>query len=248
MVDLRTAAELYSFRNVERVVTAGTSGGSPSAAGLAAIEAKLNSANALFAARRHQEALRDYRATGSLVFRQLMPSGPRVGIKLPIDPQLFENLLSMWVEWLNVLPIIQPASGLAPRDPVDPVALAIEAKYEQVGLRSTDITAAGAGAIADLQTAQALETVGNVQAAEFYLARAREDAAGRPSSRSLPVAPVPESPAPYTSAGSGARSSPVRSTEPSLGPPSVSRLASPAAREPSTRSSPRCGRAHSWVS
>lgn len=80
----------------------------------------------------------------------------------------------MSVEWMNVLPVTQPVVGARPRVLVDPTAFGPAAKFDQVGLRSTEISAAGAaGAVADFQLGTALEGAGNPKAAQFFLDRAR---------------------------------------------------------------------------
>ena len=205
IVDLRIAPELYSFRTVERVVGSALQANTPSAAALAAIEAKLTDANADYSARRYQDALREYRETASLVYQQLNPSAPAGGADVSFDPKLFDSLFSMSVEWMNVLPVTQPVVGARPRVPVDPAAFGPAAKFDQVGLRSTELSAAGAaGAVADFQMATALDGAGNPKAAQFFLERART--ASPNLTKTLEggggaAAPAPPQPAPAASGG-----------------------------------------------
>src|SRR4051794_20613308 len=174
MPDLRIAADLYSFRFTDRVFGSAFQPATPSAAALAAIEAKLTAANADYAARRYQAALQEYRDTASLVWQQLNPNAPGGSRVASLDPRLFGSLFSMALEWMNVLPVTQPVAGVRPRDPVDPAILAEAARFDNVGLRSTAISAGGgAGAVADYQTGELLEAGGNDKAAAFFLDRAR---------------------------------------------------------------------------
>jgi hypothetical protein len=175
MATTRFAENLYSFRMTKPIFGTVPEPFDPVSAALAAIEAKLAEADTLFLARKYREAVPVYREAEALVFKQLHPPAPSVITEAPRDPELFTPLLSMAVEWMNILSVNEPIGAARPRERVDPALLGKAAKLDGLGLRS-NVLASGdnADALADFQMSRALAGQGNDKASAFFLDRARQ--------------------------------------------------------------------------
>jgi hypothetical protein len=177
MAPVKHAANLYSFRTRDRAFGTVFQPDSPSAAALAAIDAKVANAHGAYLDRRFSDAIRAYGEARSLIFAQLHPGASGPGGKVSIEPALFTPMLSMALEWMNVLPVDAPVAAVRPREPVDPAELGDIIKFDAVGLRSTKLSADGAAdAAADFSLGRTLQDAGNEKAARFFLDRARQNA------------------------------------------------------------------------
>jgi hypothetical protein len=167
---------LYSFQPREMLTELVRA--QPELAPLAAIQAKLVEAAALADARRYQAAIVAYQAAQGMIFGHLTartPLGSSSVNDLPMTRDLFEPLLSAAAEWLNVLPVTQPPPVVRPRIAVDEDLLAQAAPLVQTGLFSAELsTSAAIKSSADFQLAALMESAGNVNAAQFFRARAQE--------------------------------------------------------------------------
>jgi hypothetical protein len=112
-------ANIYSFRAVDRVFGTAFQAGTAAGAALAAIDATLAAAHAAHLDRRYADAVRGYTDVRSLVYAQLNP-GAGGSRRVALDPKLFEPLLSLSVEWMNVLPVSAPVAAVRPREEIDP--------------------------------------------------------------------------------------------------------------------------------
>jgi receptor-binding and translocation channel-forming TcA subunit of Tc toxin len=177
MATVKRAANLYSFRTRDRVFGTVFQPDSPSAAALAAIDTKVADAHNAYLDRRFSDAIRAYSEARSLIFTQLHPGASGPSGMVSIDPALFTPMLSMALEWMNVLPVEAPVAAVRPREPVDPATLGDVIKFDAVGLRSTELSAHGAAdAVADFSLGRTLHDAGNEKAGQFFLDRARQNA------------------------------------------------------------------------
>src|SRR5215469_9964997 len=96
-------SQIYSFRYTTGVFTTVFQPDTPAASALAAIEAKLTEGHADFLAGQYQPAIDAYNQAASLIYGQLHP--PAIGGTgtISINPGLFAPLLSLGLEWMNVL-------------------------------------------------------------------------------------------------------------------------------------------------
>lgn len=173
------AENYYSFRDTAFAINPSLVAQSPSQATLAAIEAKLVEANNDFLGRRYQEAIIAYNQAAVLIYAQIRPAFPTniyVDYEaLPRDPGLFDPLLSASLEWMNIVPIHNPAPGVGPRVPVERGLLGETIKFEKAGVVSTRLSDERAiNASADFQLAQSFTESGNTKAADFFNKRATD--------------------------------------------------------------------------
>jgi hypothetical protein len=181
-------SQLYSFRYTTGVFTTVFQPDTPAAAALAAIEAKLTEGHADFLAGQYQPAIDAYHQAAALIYGQLHPQAIGGTGTISISPVLFSPMLSLGLEWMNVLAPTVPVAASRPRilpapPPADPApahagaAQTDTAPADVLGLRSQLIDqGSNADAAADWQYSQYLQAQANPQAAQFYLARAEKTA------------------------------------------------------------------------
>ncbi len=169
-------SQLYSFRYTTGVFTTVFQPDTPAAAALAAIEAKLTEGHADFLAGQYQPAIDAYHQGASLIYGQLHPQAVGGTGTISISPVLFRPMLSLGLEWMNVLAPTVPVAATRPRILADP-APADAAPADVLGLRSQVVDqGSNADAAADWQYSQYLQGQANPKAAQFYLARAEKTA------------------------------------------------------------------------
>jgi hypothetical protein len=202
MVAIRFAEDFYSFRSYSPVFGGLTAPPAPSEAALAAIDAKLVEASNLFYARKYSAAIDAYNLAAQLIWAQIRPAfqGGIVDIgALSFDQRLFDPMLSLGAEWLNVLPPHEPDPVPRPRLAVPNEALGKAAELERLGLTSALLhDDQSVSAAADLQLANALRGEGNTKAAIFFDTRAR--ASDDHLVQMFAETPVPEAVLPQPSA------------------------------------------------
>lgn len=179
-------SQLYSFRYTTGVFTTVFQPDTPAAAALAAIEAKLTEGHADFLAGQYQPAIDAYHQGASLIYGQLHPQAVGGTGTISISPVLFSPMLSLGLEWMNVLAPTVPVAATRPRILADPApadaapadaAPADPAPADVLGLRSQVVDqGSNADAAADWQYSQYLQGQANPKAAQFYLARAEKTA------------------------------------------------------------------------
>jgi hypothetical protein len=167
----------YSFRPVTMVVDQQ----SPDQAALSAIEQKLTEASQDFYQRRYQDAIQAYQDASALIFAQLDPGFTFVAgqvnpaIRFSRDPSLFDPLLSVALEWLNVQPVHQPMAAVRPRVPVNTAAFGSDiAKLDAVGVVSSQLTSAAAlQTVADWEQSITYANQKNQAQVQFFSSRAQ---------------------------------------------------------------------------
>jgi hypothetical protein len=151
----------YSFQRVKETV-----GVKPvSASVLLRVHQQLVEASRAFVGRRYIDAIALYQEVRQLLWTQLFPTTPLIESDA-WQIELFVPLVSYGGEWLNVLPVEQPVTGVRPR---------VEVPADtgpRLGLTSGAIDADGISAIADLEAADLLNAQGNAEAARFFRDRA----------------------------------------------------------------------------
>jgi len=167
----------YSFRYPRPVLDATTTGSSPEAATLANIEALLTSANQNYWQRQYNTAIDFYNRAAAAIYAIIDPSfvatGP-VRQPLPSSPLLLPGLLSAAAEYLNVLPINQPAAAPRARIAIDPSLLSGMAVLDSAGINSAQIsTVAAKSAVANLALANSYTALGMTKTAAFYRQQAQ---------------------------------------------------------------------------
>lgn len=136
---------------------------------LARVEALLIDAGNAFRARRYRDAIDSYEAVQALVWAQLFPARGILSAEGLAASNLFEPLVSVAGDWLNVLPVETPKIGVHPRVDFD-----VDAP-EQLGLLGSGLRGRGPAAVARLHTAALLRAAGDP--------RRTASATSRPSSR-----------------------------------------------------------------
>jgi Tc toxin complex TcA C-terminal TcB-binding domain len=112
--------------------------------------------------------------------------------QLSRDPALFDPLLSVGLEWMNVLPVHQPSTVVRPRIQVDPAVLNKTARLDKIGVLSLALGSdEEMNATADWQLAQAYTHQGYTAPAAFFLDRARATDEGITAILEASVAPAP---------------------------------------------------------
>lgn len=176
-VAIEFAENLYSFRKFEPIYEFIVQPKTPDEKALAAIEAKLIDANQKFMAREYQAAVTSYQEAQALIYSQLnprFPPGRFVDFLYPQGPKIFDSLLSLSLEYMNVLPVQSPVDFVRPRVPLDATAVGSAAGIEKLGLQSKMLAGASAlDTISDLQLAKRMREAGNTKAADFFANRAR---------------------------------------------------------------------------
>lgn len=177
MASLKYAENYYTFRNTAKVIGTIISSSSAEEAALEAIEAKLVEANNDYLSRKYQDAIDAYKEAEALIYAQLDPKYPPVrvpGVTLSRDPRLFDPLLSVALEWMNILPVRQSLTSVRPRVLPDATLFGDAAQLDQSGLVNSKLaTTAAANASADWQLAKTFTEMGNVKAATFFSNRAK---------------------------------------------------------------------------
>jgi hypothetical protein len=170
------AENLYSFRRTSSLISISIQPPTPTSQQLAAIDDKVTEAHNLFLGGRNQGAIDAYNQAASLIFRFLSPDFPlMLGITPPLHPALFDPLLSLAGEWLNMLPVPSPDAVVLPRLQPDPAVLGGDAKFAGIGLGShTFENPAQKSAAADMSVAQRFLADGNEGAARFFRERAQQ--------------------------------------------------------------------------
>ncbi len=164
---------------------------------LARIEQLLVGAATAKRERRYLEAIDDYNSARNLIWAQLFPATMYDEVRA-VTLDLTRSLASYAGEWMNVLPVETAAAGVRPRE-----VLAID-PGPALGLRSSAVTAAGAGAAADLTLANTLAADGNLQSAAFFRQRAQATAPDLVSQLSAPAgSATPANPAAPVAGGLG---------------------------------------------
>lgn len=108
-------SQLYSFRYTTGVFTTVFQPDTPAAAALAAIEAKLTEGHADFLAGQYQPAIDAYHQAASLIYGQLHPQAVGGTGTISISPVPFSPMLSLGLEWMNVLAPTVPVAATRPR-------------------------------------------------------------------------------------------------------------------------------------
>lgn len=189
----------YSFRREISVLATVVDGDDDAATRtLRQIEALLLEAGNQFRDRRYLSAVDAYQRARELLWGQLFPTHT-LDEKLAIQVDLLRPLVSYAAEWLNVLPVETAVAGVRPREQV-----ALPAAPD-LGLRSARVGTVGAQAAADLQLASTLEAKGNASAAQFFRARAQQQAPElvRALENAVTAAPSPAPEPPPTGVGAG---------------------------------------------
>jgi len=174
-------SQLYSFRYTTGVFTTVFQPDTPAAAALAAIEAKLTEGHADFLGGQYQPAIDAYNQAASLIYGQLHPQAIGGTGAISISPVLFTPLLSLGLEWMNVLAPTVPVAATRPRIVADvapaDAAPAGATSADVLGLRSQIVDqGSNADAAADWQYSQVLHAQANPKAAQFFLTRAEKTA------------------------------------------------------------------------
>jgi hypothetical protein len=174
---LKFAENYYSFRKYDTLYYKLVQPKTPDETALAAIEAKLVSANNLFAARQYQAAIDAYHEAQGLIYAQLDTSfqiGKYQAFPYPMAPGLFDSVLSLGVEYMNVITLQGPLSTVRPRVALDANQIAQARVMDQTGLAATQFTAPAANdTLADFQLSARLKAAGNNTASDFFLNRAK---------------------------------------------------------------------------
>jgi hypothetical protein len=194
-------SQLYSFHYTVPVFGTVFQPGTPAAGALAAIENQLTEGRTDFLAGQYQQAIGAYRQAASLIYGQLYPPAAGGTSPISLDPQLFQPVLSLGLEWMNMLTPTLPVAAARPRLAVTP-GLAGQAPAAQAGKASAAGKAGKAGkaaaqaavppgpglhsvvidqqdnasATADWQYAQMLYAQANIAAAKFFHDRAQKTA------------------------------------------------------------------------
>jgi receptor-binding and translocation channel-forming TcA subunit of Tc toxin len=169
------AENLYSFRRTSSLISISIQPPTPTSQQLAAIDEKVTEAHNLFLGGRNQGAIDAYNQAASLIFRFLSPDFPLIaGTFPPLHPALFDPLLSLAGEWLNMLPVPSPDAVVQPRLQPDPGLLGGAAQLTAIGLGSNAFqNPAQKSAAADMSVAQRFLADGNEGAGRFFQARAQ---------------------------------------------------------------------------
>jgi len=168
--------QTYAFRYTRKVFGNLFNADTPESTALSAIEDTLTKGHEDYLAGRLQDAINDYKQAASLVYAQLHPAGSAGTGAVSRDPSLFGPLLSLGLEWMNVLQPTVPLATSRPRVPVTPEMLGDAASFDNAGLRSQVVDAGiNADAIADWQFAQTLSAQSNAPAAQVFLMVAQKE-------------------------------------------------------------------------
>jgi len=165
---------VYSFR-VNTSFIGAYAVDSPDATTLAQIEVALVSAATLFYQQRYRESIDEYKLAGAMIYRYLDPQikviSPGLYDIISKDPRLFEPLLSVAAEHMNVLPIPTP-------DPIRPRIEGWEGALgnynaNQTGIKSSVVqTPAALSAVSDILAATHYRELGQTATATFHEQRA----------------------------------------------------------------------------
>ena len=202
---LRFEENVYSFRaqtSFLQVHPGLGDGGAGGAKTLAEVEATLSSAHDAYLQRRYQDAIAAYKRAATMIYSYLEPdlasTSPSLYGSLPKHPGLFDPLVSVGAEYLNVL-ALPTAPDVTPRVAVDQAALGDD-QSTRAGLHSARLASPAArAAFADLQSAARLDALGLIDNAAFYAKRAAISdpelaqllaAAGQPAAAPAPGAPA----------------------------------------------------------
>ncbi|HUZ03056.1 MAG TPA: hypothetical protein VMU89_22150 [Thermomicrobiaceae bacterium] len=174
---------------------------SAEAAQLQKINDTLAAAGAAYTARQYQQAIDLYHRAAALIYSQLDPGYPLIGIPpgvhLSRDPALFDPLLSSSLEWLNLLPVSQAQTPVTSRVPVPAQLLQSIATIDNTALNDqAHATAADRLAAVRQTLGSRLTATGNIEAATFWRSGAAAAAAAHISVSLPPQAPAPPAPAP----------------------------------------------------
>lgn len=176
MASLTFPQKYYSLRYENPAVDASIGASGPDAASLAAIEALMLQANQAFWSRHYQDAITDYQNAAGKIYALIDPQFDIAWLTkfvLPRDPALFQGFVSVAAEYLNVLPVNQPAAGPRPRVTVDPAVLAGNGSSSGLGLQSAQLASRGAAtALASWRLAQNYTALGMPQSAAHFAAQA----------------------------------------------------------------------------
>jgi tetratricopeptide (TPR) repeat protein len=171
------AENYYSLRNPTSLIDATVVGSSPELATLAAIESGLAAAGAAYIARQYQIAIKAYQAIAGKIYALIDPSFLEpggAGFTLPVDPALFQGLLSAASEYLNVLPVNTPTPAPRARIIITPGLISSMSLVDQAGISSAQVgTRTAVGALSDWQLAQNYDALGMTETAAFYQQRAQ---------------------------------------------------------------------------
>jgi hypothetical protein len=194
MARLRFAENYLSVGFDKSVYTAYHQPQSPAEAALAAIEAKLVEAKNYALARRNQDAIRAYEQARDLIYAQLNPvhtPGDFLDPGIYYEPKLFDPLLDLAVEWMNVLPVHQPPPPVRPRERVDAELFRPADEAGQAGLFANQLARREhLDTVGDWQLSRTYAAHGNAGAAEFFRRRALETNEGTLSALERDAPPV----------------------------------------------------------
>jgi len=207
MAAIKFAENYYSFRKFDTVYTTLYPPKTAEDQALAAIEAKLVNANQLFMNRRFQDAVAAYKEAQALIYAQLdsgFQPGNYSNFPFPMSQAIFDSLLSVGLEYMNVLPLPAPATTVRPRVPLDSNQLGAAREFDKTGLTAQQFTLPSAkDAAADFQLGKRLKQQGNLKAGQFFLDRAKAtdastfklmDQAAQPAPAPAPATPAPAVP------------------------------------------------------
>src|SRR5262249_11160192 len=114
--------------------------------------------------------------------------------------KLFDALLSVSLEWMNVQPVHQPMAAVRPRVPIDTGAFGDDVtRLNKTGVFSPLLSAPGAvQALADWQLAAGYAAQGNDSQVQFFAQRAQQTQpdvfqllGGAPKTGGIPPLPAP---------------------------------------------------------
>ena len=153
MAIIKFVENYYNFRNTATVIGRLISPQSRDEIALGAIEAKLTEAHNYYLSKQYQKAIDSYKEAEALIYVQLdpgfHPSSIHQGDYLR-NPDLFDSLLSVALEWTNILPTHQSFTTVRPRVAVNENLLGSATKLRQKGLSSSPFASFNAAsAVAD---------------------------------------------------------------------------------------------------
>ena len=169
----------YSYRISEHVITTHYESMPSDAGVLVVIEGMIVEASNAYRNRHYQDAIRLYREAEVNIYSHIDPGFPSEihgtdSIILSRDPSLFDPLLSVALEWMNILPVHQPIITGRPRIPVDPSILD-KTEISRTGIISSRLTSKiTLDAVADWQLSRTYTDQGNTHAATFFYERAKD--------------------------------------------------------------------------
>jgi hypothetical protein len=158
MTNVRFSENYYSFRSTVPLLANDGQNQTAQQAALSSIESTLVEANNDFTSRQDQRAIAAYKAAEAQIYSLLDPGYPPLTVYggLSRDPGLFDSLLSVSLEWMNILLVRQSFAAVRPRVAANPALLNNAAQFDQAGLLGSQLSSTSAtSSLADWQLAKA---------------------------------------------------------------------------------------------